>query len=343
MSFSISILATMYRETGLIDAFSKKVSSILRNPALIIILVPAIIGLLPIAGGALMSAPIVGVVGNSLSMSADLLIFLNVWFRHVLFMIYPLGQTLIVAGITTGYDPVKLAIIQIPVAGFMILIGYLYMRRYLKKDLSSEVSTDVPLWKSGSPLFLAVGLSLLLNSLAGNYAMPIGVFIGAFALYFVANMSLGQLVNVLKNKLVISLTISAFSIMLLQHSITDTSASTQIAALIKSGSISTVLLETFVPAIVSGLTSSSVTGIVITVPILSAIKHLTIVDASIIYTSSFIAYTISPTHLCLIFTAKYFNEGLLKTYKFMLPAAILTVVFTVAYYMLFFSAFTSLP
>ncbi|NAY89401.1 MAG: DUF401 family protein [Desulfurococcales archaeon] len=334
-SFTISVLAELYKKTGAISEFSRAMAAKIRSPKAILALVPAVLGLLPIAGGALMSAPIVETIGTGIGMSQDLMIFLNVWFRHYLFLFYPMGQSIIVASATMGISPVELGAIQIPIAAFMVTYGLLFTRKY-KGSFNAEITYKMGIWKSGGPMLIAIAASLVLNYFVGNYGIPLGILLGIFTLLVSVKPGWGALGEALRSKMVLSLTLSAFSIMLLQHSITDTRASEVISEAIKSSSIPIIFLETIIPGILSALTSSTVTGIVTVAPILSSLRQLTIFDASIIYTSSFISYTISPTHLCLIYTARYFNRGVGGSYKYMLPAAAFVLIFTILYYFVLF-------
>ncbi|MGC8564485.1 MAG: DUF401 family protein [Fervidicoccaceae archaeon] len=332
-SFTISIFAELYRRTGAISEFSRGVASKIKSPKSIIALVPALLGLLPIAGGALMSAPIVDAVGRELSIAPDLMVFLNVWFRHVLFLFYPMGQSLIIASATFNYDPISLAILQLPIAIAMAVSGFFYMKNFKNRGFEN-FKYSMSLWISGTPLFISIISSLVLNGLVGSYGIPIGVSIGIITLVLLLKPKREQVLGSLKSRMVISLATSSFSIMLLQHSIVDTGASFAIADAIKSSSIPLILLETIVPGVLSGLTSSTVTGIVTVAPIISSFHQISIYEASLIYTSSFISYTISPTHLCLIYTSNYFRRGVVSSYKYMLPAALSVILFTVLYYSL---------
>ncbi|MEM0021001.1 MAG: DUF401 family protein [Fervidicoccaceae archaeon] len=330
-SLTISLLAELYRRSGGITELSRSLASKIRSPRGILILIPSVLGLLPIAGGALMSAPIVGAIGENLGMSNELMIFLNVWFRHFLFLFYPMGQTLIVASATMGISPIALAVLQIPIALFMAIYGLIFTRGY-KGDYKSSNASSVSLWRSGTPMLSAIVASLALNQLIGNFGIPIGISIGILLLIYLLKQGKRDLIASLKSKMVVSLTISSFSIMLLQHSIMSTDASKAISSTINNSSIPTIVLETVFPGILSALTSSPITGIITMAPILSSMHPLSIYEASLIYTSSYISYTVSPTHLCLIYTANYFNRGVTSSYKYMLPAALSVIFFTIIYY-----------
>ena len=57
----IMLLSQLYKETGLINILSRSLGGLIRNSKVIVSLLPAVIGLMPVAGGALMSAPMVEV------------------------------------------------------------------------------------------------------------------------------------------------------------------------------------------------------------------------------------------------------------------------------------------
>ena len=59
VTFGIMVLSLLYKETQALQSLSRSFSGLLRNPKLIVSTLPAIIGLLPVPGGVLMSAPLV--------------------------------------------------------------------------------------------------------------------------------------------------------------------------------------------------------------------------------------------------------------------------------------------
>jgi hypothetical protein len=57
--------------------------------------------------------------------------------------------------------------------------------------------------------------------------------------------------------------------------------------------------------------------------------------ASLVYMSAYLGYVISPTHLCLAFTARYFGCPLGKVYKYVVPSFIVTFATVLLIYFLF--------
>ena len=60
MSYAVAVFADLYASAGLAKELGRGLASGLRNPLLAIAVTPAVLGLIPVAGGALMSAPSLG-------------------------------------------------------------------------------------------------------------------------------------------------------------------------------------------------------------------------------------------------------------------------------------------
>ena len=54
--------------------------------------IPAVYGLMPVPGGALFSAPLIDKEGDKYKLKNNQKNFLNIWFRHIWFPIYPISQ-----------------------------------------------------------------------------------------------------------------------------------------------------------------------------------------------------------------------------------------------------------
>ena len=65
-----------------------------------LVLSPALVGMLPVPGGALLSSPLVERVGEGMEEKTKAA--LNVWFRHVLLIVYPFSPALIASAKIAG-------------------------------------------------------------------------------------------------------------------------------------------------------------------------------------------------------------------------------------------------
>jgi hypothetical protein len=123
-TFGITFLSQLYNETGEIKRLSESLSRIVKNPKIISSVLPAIIGFLPVAGGALMSAPIVDVETEKLKLTPEKKTYINLWFRHTIFPVYPISQLLITTAALTNVPMFLIILRQIPVVAVMVIVGY---------------------------------------------------------------------------------------------------------------------------------------------------------------------------------------------------------------------------
>jgi len=127
----IPIIGGTLNETGQIDRLIGNMR-IGKKPFLM--LSPALIGLLPMPGGALLSAPIVEKAGKGLSNEKKAVI--NVWFRHVLYLIYPISANFMVSTAAAGiglYQPIPHLMVTFI---FSLFLGYFF---FLRGDLGKMI------------------------------------------------------------------------------------------------------------------------------------------------------------------------------------------------------------
>lgn len=86
----IMILSDALERSGQSRRLMDSLSGYLTSPLLRLIFFPALIGLLPMPGGAIFSAPMVKTMGEEMNMRDEDQAVINYWFRHVWEMAWPL-------------------------------------------------------------------------------------------------------------------------------------------------------------------------------------------------------------------------------------------------------------
>jgi len=118
------LLGGIMEESGLMMEMIKKMRISKKSS---LMMIPALFGLLPVPGGALMSAPIVQQIDAE--EDANIKVSINVWYRHMLIMVYPVSSALIIASKLTGINLYILVLGLLPVLIVMWLIGYVILVR----------------------------------------------------------------------------------------------------------------------------------------------------------------------------------------------------------------------
>ncbi|MDD2912806.1 MAG: DUF401 family protein, partial [Candidatus Bipolaricaulis anaerobius] len=147
---------------------------------------PAILGMLPMPGGALLSAPLVERAGGA---PPDVRAAANVWFRHTLHSIYPLSPALITGATLAGLDVWGVIPYQLPAVLILVALGYAaFLRR-----VSGPVELDGP--RSRRNLVVPLGillvapvLDLVLKRVAPIPVPELATFLGVTASLILATV-----------------------------------------------------------------------------------------------------------------------------------------------------------
>ncbi len=139
----------------------------MRDPRWVLISVPAIVGLIPMPGGAMFTAPITDEVGNRISLTPEYKVFTNYWFRHCWELAFPLYPGIILAAGLIRITPVALSWILLPLAlsaflggGVLFFLAYRSQARdYLEAGSPAPKSHLAPL--SGTVLWPILAVILV--------------------------------------------------------------------------------------------------------------------------------------------------------------------------------------
>jgi len=135
---------------------------ILKDMRVVIALLPAMIGLMPLVGGALVSAPMVVEGSDLLKLSPERRTFINYWFRHVWEYILPTYPALILAATLVGVPVRTLGWVNLPLTPVAILtgamIGFWGISRLQQGEALSQKTSAWELLKNLFPLIFALVL-----------------------------------------------------------------------------------------------------------------------------------------------------------------------------------------
>ncbi|MGB2823861.1 MAG: DUF401 family protein, partial [Phycisphaerae bacterium] len=122
-------LSETMRRAGQLDEIVALARPLLRRPAVAMAALPALIGLMPMPGGAQLSAPMVEAAAGETKVPPDCLSAVNYWFRHVWEHFWPLYPGVMVTLSLTRSDAASFALHQFPLSILMVLSGLLIFRR----------------------------------------------------------------------------------------------------------------------------------------------------------------------------------------------------------------------
>ncbi|MBA7677079.1 hypothetical protein ES703_85327 [subsurface metagenome] len=95
-----------------------------------------------------------------------------------------------------------------------------------------------------------------------------------------------------------------------------------------------IIILSIVPAVLGVLLGSPSGAVALSVPILAETVAFIPKTASLLYISAYLGYLIVPTHLCLVFIAQYFKSSINRSYKYLIPSTIVSIIAALITYLI---------
>jgi integral membrane protein (TIGR00529 family) len=310
---------------------------------------PAIVGLLPVAGGALMSAPLVDSQTEKLGLKPEKRAYVNVWFRHTIFPVYPLGQVLVITATLTGVALTSIILRQVPVVVVMVAVGFLISfwrgsgkdgEKPLKANQRRGLSELRRFLVAFSPILVTIAVVIFMElaglGLAGlGFDVFVATLVGIVVLLMISKPSSHILVASVKGWQIYGVVLAAYGAFLLRNVTVATGISEILKSFVVNGSVDAIVLLTVVPAILGFVTGSPSGGVAISVPILSGLLVFSPKTAALLFMGAYLGYLIVPSHLCLAFTVDYFKCSMEKVYKYMIPSFLVSFAAALLVFLVF--------
>jgi len=335
-SFFIMFLSQLYKETGLVNVLTRSLGGFIKNSKVTVSLLPAVIGLLPVAGGALMSAPMVEAEADKLGLDASKKTYINIWFRHAILPVYPISQFLILTAALTETSIDSLIARQALVVTVMIIIGYfigLRKTQVAKTDNTEAEANPKANLKGLLHSFLPIIITIILAA-ALNVNIAIATLAGVITILIITKTKLTAFQKILKNKAIWEVTLAAFGALLLRNVTLASGASEILGSALANMNLSGIIVLSIVPAVLGFLLGSPSGAVALSVPILAETVTFIPKNASLLYISAYLGYLSAPTHLCLVFTAQYFKTSISKSYKYLIPSIIVSIIAALITYLM---------
>lgn len=318
----IKLLATILQESGEMNALILALRNKLSYKGMLIV-IPSVLGLLPVPGGALLSAPLIDEQGGKREMKKEEMTFINLWYRHIWFMIFPLATPLILLADLSNLNIYTLILMNFPLFIISFIVGLFFIRKFSgEKEEGLEGN-----YRGIIPIIIPVSIAVPLSFFTSTYfAFLISLPIGIIAAFLIAKR---MDISSIKKGISPTLGIAIFGIMFLKNTIFSTGATEIISSHLSH--LSPVLVIASLSFIIGLLTAHNLAAIGILYPILSPfLNNASLV--SLLYISSFMGYLISPIHPCVVLTYEYFKPKFTSLYRFLFPPAIFIVIMAIIIY-----------
>lgn len=342
----IYVLAKSMQETGAISKLIDSLRTFFSKGGTLAV-IPAVYGLMPVPGGALFSAPLIDKEGDKYNLKNNQKNFLNIWFRHVWFPIYPISSAMIlICSVKFSGIPIQnLILANLPAFLGVIIIGYLILRR-LTRHIPQE-TMNVPKDYHGLIFILPPVIPLLfyplkLVGLSETRCFLLGVSLSLLVLYFLVDIDTKRYTGILKRSLTWNLAIAIFGIMILREMIQISEMHVLITETMQNLAFPALLMVILIPLLLGALTGYNLGAVALSYPLVDPFFSFTGMQplglTSLIFMSSLIGYLISPIHLCNVLSSEYLKTDTTRMYKMFLPAAIGVLCLQILFVVLVFPA-----
>ena len=333
----IFMLAKSMQETGAIKKLIDSLRSIFTKGGTLGV-IPAVYGLMPVPGGALFSAPTIDEEGNKFELDKNQKNFLNVWFRHIWFPIYPISSAMILVTSAkfANFDISILILVNIPAFITSIFIGMVYLKKFIKK---SPDQIEIPRRDySGLTYLIPPILPLFVYSFLQIFEIPqirsflIGVVISIFLVFYITKKTKEEYIQILKKSLTFNLALAISGIMIFREMFQVSQANIVLRDIIVESHIPIIAMVVIIPLVLGVLTGYNLGSVALSYPILvpffpADISFISLVGfTSLIFISSVVGYLISPIHLCNVVSSDYLKTDTTRMYKMYIPAAVTMLI-----------------
>jgi len=332
----ILILSDAMERSGQSKRLMESLSGYLTSPRLRLVFFPALIGLLPMPGGAVFSAPMVKTVSEDMRIKNSDRAVVNYWFRHVWEVCWPLYPGIILTVALADIPIIDLISKTWPGTIAMIVIGWFFFLRPSVLGEGQLLIAPLPtsrskraVFKEGLPLLVAIGGAIGLEGIISAF-MPTVDFewgvVFALTLGVVAvmaqNTQLGVqfLREVLSKKSLWSMIFVVVAIFVFKD-VMQAAGVVKEMARVAGGGAALFAAAVFLPFLVGMVAGINVAFVGATFPLLLGLLNtLGMQDQIIPYLilATFAGFTgvmISPIHICFILTCQFFKCDLGRTWR----------------------------
>ena len=335
-------LSRVMQAAGQMKEIVRLARMLLRRPAVAMMALPALIGLLPMPGGALFSAPMVQAAAGESGSKASMLSAVNYWFRHIWEYWWPLYPGVMLAMELTKSQLWTFIPLHLPMTLFMFVSGLWIFRgshpnlhamaerapagtgRQLGR-VTSSIWVILLVWGAVTALVRATPAGWIapkyLAVMQKYVPLTCGLLVSLAWTVRLNRLPRGQMRQVFTHLSLYQLGILVLSVMVFRSVLEDVDAPARIGAELKAAGIPVVLVVAALPFIAGAVTGLAVGFVGASFPIVLGLVaspeygHLRPYVA-LAYAFGHLGQMMSPMHLCQVVSNRYFKTGFAPVYRY---------------------------
>jgi integral membrane protein (TIGR00529 family) len=348
----ILVLSNSMELAGQMQRLLEKFRGLVSSPRLNLVIFPALIGLLPMPGGAAFSAPMVKELGMKSKLSDAQLSFVNYWFRHIWEHWWPLYPGILLTTVMTDLSLPAIMLLMCPFTLIAVWLGY---RMLKNSELNKEVTDHNPhlplrpFLKELVPILIAIipGLSMGLLFSTTFPAFPISKEIGLILalcmaigwVWYANGTSNHQIWSTLRNPRLLRMMYMIVAILIFKGILADSKAAGAVGQELVKLHVPLVLIALALPFLV-GMSGGIVIAFVgstfpILIPLIRSFGEAQFLPAYVmlVLASGFAGVMMSPLHLCFLLSNEHFGVTMGSVYKHLWWPCVSLIAASIIYFL----------
>jgi len=328
----IMSLSELLRDTHSLQGMVEALRSLIPSGKLVIAALPSLIGLLPMVGGAMFSAPMVDEVGDQLGLDRERKTFVNYWFRHIWEYVFPLYPAFMLAAALMNLETMHLARAAWPLTAASVTGGAVFGLMGISRSPTGESSSAgrlrdlrvlaISIW----PVAMVIVLSLTLPideraTLIVSLVTTIGL------LMRINKIPLIRLGHILRERIAWKTILVVFGALIFRRVLDNSGAVRDVSEALSASGVPVTVIAFIVPFVAGLLTGISTgafsIGFPVVLPLVAAEGAAVAPDwAAWLMAGGFLGVMCSPLHLCLSLTRVYFGAEWGPIYRRIVPSSL---------------------
>lgn len=324
----IGALGVLLKKYGFIELIIDKLNKVVSNKKLQLMFVPALIGLLTVPGGAIISAPFIDRIGEDLNVEKSKRAVINLVYRHISMHIMPYANGLLLVALllpqVNVYNVIGLNFIFV---FLYVTIGYF---TYIK-DIKYEKTEIVKGNKGDNILQLAIYTSPIYFAVILNIVFKVPFFIGVLGnilLVYLLRPRKSIIKDFIKG-INLNVFLTIMGVYLIQGIIGNFPEFNKMLESLLSNPNTLIASMIGISAIFGLATGFQPAALGVIIPVIGSmaisLSRMTVL-AHIAFVWSFVGYFFSPLHLCQLFTVEYMKVKNSQVYKTYLRFIVILVI-----------------
>ncbi len=299
-----------------------------------LLLIPTIVGLLPMPGGALISAVMIVSLVKKFKVSPERATYINFWFRHPWVTVWPLYPSFVVGAAVVHAPFFELFRATYPIAIISIASGVLITRLSGTIDVKLNFSWK-NLWKMIYSFYPVIIVAL--GSLLFKLDLLITLLFSILILFIHKRVKLGDLKSIFKKTIDFKIIVLIFAVMIYKNLIEHTGSAEIFFQHLHEWNFSPAIASFLLSFLIGFSTGVEISYASIALPLLTTftgVGNIVHKNFMLVFGAGYLGVMLSPLHLCLVFSSEYYKADLTKVYKILLPTGILTALLLSIIFML---------